>query len=238
MKRLVKLQLRNIFHNKLFYICLGIVLLISPIASFISQILLPQTQPTKVLPQIMSFLSSEIGIVGKIFIALFCCFEFSNETTKNIIAKGYTRVQLLFSKYIGSLIGVFSIYIITSLVILILFVKNGIGYDSSMIYPFINSIISIIAFTIFFSTMSFIIESSGIAIIACLFVPTAVTLVLTFVDANLKLNIGNYWIDNVSSKFIQSPTFTNLCLSILGYLIYVIIFAIVGIQLSKRKEIK
>ena len=102
MRNLVKLQIRNIFHNKLFYVCLGIILFISPIADFITGIFMPQSGSLKVMPQIMEFLSGEVGIVSKIFIALFCCFEFSNETTKNIIAKGYTRVQLLFSKYIGS----------------------------------------------------------------------------------------------------------------------------------------
>ncbi len=238
MKRLVKLQLRNIFHNKSFYVCLGLIILMSPITSFITDLVMSNKEGTKVLPSIMGFLSGEVGILSKIFIALFCCFDFSNETTKNIIAKGYTRVQLLFSKYIGSFVGVFLIYIITFLVTFVLFIKNGIGYDSNMVYVFINDIFMISALIIFFSTMSFIVEKSGGAIVACLFVPTVITFALVFIDSNFKLNISNFWIDNISDKFLKTPTFENLCISIFGYLAYIVLFVVLGIKLSQMKEIK
>ena len=238
MNKLIKLHLRNVFHNKLFYVCLGLTLLMSPILTFIGSTNSTNTETLKVFPQIMSFLSNEVGLMSIIFITLFCCFDFNEGTTKNIVARGYTRTQLLFSKYTVSLIGIFTMYIITTLLTFILFIKNGIGYESSMLYPLINSIVGIIAYTIFYATMSYLLEKNGSAIIACLFVPTIIPAILGLIDSKLNLSISKIWIDNVSSKFITNPTLSNLGLSILFYVIYIVLFIIIGIKLLKKKEIK
>lgn len=238
MNRLIKLQLRNVFHNKLFYVCLGLTLLMVPILTFIGSLNGADGATLKVFPQIVSFLSSEVGLMSIIFIALFCCFDFNEGTTKNIIARGYTRTELLLSKYIVSLISIFAIYIITSSVTFILFMKNGIGYESSMLYPLINNLVRIVAYTCFYATMSVILEKNGSAIIACLFVPTLVPTILKLIDSKLNVSINKLWIENVSSKFTLNPTLENLGLSVLFYVIYIVLFMIIGTQLLKKKEIK
>ena len=238
MSKLIKLQIRNVFHNKLFYVCLGLTLLMVPIFTAIGSFNSADIEPLKVFPQITAFLSNELGLMSIIFIALFCCFDFNEGTTKNIIARGYTKTELLFSKYIVSFIGVFTIYIITALVTYMLFIKNGLGYESNMLYPFINNIVRIVAYTVFCATISFVIEKNGSAIIACLFVPTIIPTILDLIDSKLNLSIGKLWIDNVSSKFILNPTVQNLGLSVLFYVIYIVLFIIIGTQLLKKKEIK
>lgn len=238
MNKLIKLQLRNVFHNKLFYVCLGLTLLMVPILTFIGSLNGADVKNLKVFPQILSFLSSEVGLVSIIFIALFCCFDFTEGTTKNIIARGYTKTELLLSKCFVSLIGIFAIYIITSLVTSILFIKNGMGYESNMLYLLINNILRIVAYTCFYSIMSVVLEKNGSAIIACLFVPTLVPTVLNLIDSKLNLSISKLWIENVSSKFILSPTLENLVVSSLFYVIYIVLFIIIGTQLLKKKEIK
>lgn len=236
MIRLLKLQLRNIFLNKLFYICL-LLTIATPIVTLITVNSFKAISP-KVFPEIKSFLASEVGIVGVIFIAIFACLDFNEGTTKNIIARGYTRTQLLLSKYIATLIGLFIMYIVTIILTFIFFAKNGLGYESSMLYSFINSIVGIIAYTIFYTTMSFLLEKNGSAIIACLFIPNILSIGLGLIDSKLKLNISNYWIDNVSNQFLKKPTLQNLLWSILFYGIYIVAFSIIGTQILKKKEIK
>ena len=102
MNKLIKLQLRNVFHNKLFYVCLGLMLASTSLLKFLTS---SNMQTIKVFPEIINFLSSEVGIISTIFIALFCCFDFNEGTTKNIISRGYNRNQFLFSKYIVSLLS-------------------------------------------------------------------------------------------------------------------------------------
>ncbi len=236
MIKLLKLQLRNIFHNKLFYICL-LLTIATPIVTFITTNSLKATPP-KVFPEIKSFLASEVGIIGVIFIAIFACLDFNEGTTKNIIARGYTRTQLLLSKYIATLIGLFIMYIVTIILTFIFFTKNGLGYESSMLYSFINSIVGIIAYTIFYTTMSFLLEKNGSAIIASLFIPNILSIGLGLIDSKLNLNISNYWIDNVSNQFLKKTTFQNLLWSILFYGIYIVAFSVIGTLILKKKEIK
>ena len=83
MNRLLKLQVRNLFHSKLFYICLVLSLFMSTLLSFLSSLITHSS--IKPMPEIVSFLSSEIGIVTTIFVVLFTCAEFNEDTVKNII---------------------------------------------------------------------------------------------------------------------------------------------------------
>ena len=129
-------------------------------------------------------------------------------------------------------------YITSALLIFVIYSKNGLGYDDSFPYTLINSIVSIIAYTIFFSTISFILEKNGTSIITCLFVPNIISLVLELIDSKLKLNISDFWIDNASTKFLQAKTLPNLTSSLIFYLIYIVIIIVIGTQILKKKEIK
>ena len=232
MKRLLRLQLRNVFRSKLFYICLGLTLLGPIVESFLTK------EAHQVFPSMVDFLSTEISFIGTIFIALFCCFDFNEGTTKNIIARGYTKTQLLLSKYIVSIIGLLTMYLGVFLLYAFLFFENGFGFQTNLLYSFINSIIGIIANVVFYGTISFLLEKNGAAIIACLFIPNLIPTALTLIDSKLKLNIGDYWMEAASSKFALNPTVGNLAISIIYYLIYIGIFTFVGIKVLKRKEIK
>ena len=236
MNRLLKLQVRNLFHSKLFYICLILSLFMSTILSFLSSLITHGN--IKPMPEIVSFLSSEIGIVTTIFVVLFTCAEFNEDTVKNIIGRGYTRAQFLFSKYLISLLGLFVIYAITIVLDLVLFARNGMGYESTMPLLIINSIFSILAHSVLFVTLSFILEKNGSSIIACLFVPTVLSLLLGLLESSLKIKLSKYWLDNVAGRFLKLKTWPTLGWSILFYLIYIAIFIIIGLHLIKKKEIK
>jgi ABC-type transport system involved in multi-copper enzyme maturation permease subunit len=249
MKNLLKLHVRNLFHSKLFYVCLGITIL-SPILSFITELIAPNISSlteeifkdgipiTKVFPEFMGFMKGGIGLVGKIFIALFCCLEFTEGTTKNIIARGYTRTQYLLSKFITTILGLFVMYLITFVITFILFIKNGLGFESNMIYQLIICIFETIAIATMFSTFSILLEKNGSAIIACLFIPTGVTLLLTVCDSYLKLNVSKYWIENISMMYSDKPIISNFWISILYYALYTVFFILLGNYLFKKKEIK
>lgn len=237
MGRLIRLQLRNIFQGKLLYICLLLAILLGPIVTFLLELAFSDTGlKTTVFDQILSLLS--IGIVETIFIALVSCNDFSEGTTKNIIGRGYTRTQLIFSKYIAIFISLMFMYLINILVTFLLLSKNGIGYESIMSYELINSFVGIIAFIVFYTTMAFILEKNGSAILACLFVPQIISTILMVIDSVTHVEVSKYWIDHGSEVFLDKPTLGNLGLSILYYVIYIVIFIIIGIQVLKRKEIK
>lgn len=238
MNRLIKFQVRNMFKQKSFYVCLCLLILMGPILTFIGAFNTPNYETIKVVPQMVNLLSGEISLLSTIFIALFCCLDFNEGTTKNIVGRGYSRTQVLLSKYIVSLIGLFSFYIISFIVIFCLFGINGLGFENVMLYSIINSIFRIIAYTIFFSTISFILEKNGSAIIACLFAPSIIQTILSLVDSKLKIDISKYWISNVSNEFLSNSSLANLNYSIIFYIIYIVIFIALGINIIKKREIK
>lgn len=238
MKRLIKLQVRNIFHNKLFYICLGIMVLMQVGFTFIGGLFIKTTAPVKVMPEIISMLAGATGIISTIFITVFCTFDFSEGTTKNIVARGYSKKKLLLSKYMGSLIGIFTMQVIMGILIFFMYIKNGLGYESTMLLSIIIYVIGIIAYTILYATLAFILEKTSSAIIANLFAPNILLIGIGIADTNLKTNISKYWIDNVSSTFLDKPTIGNMVFPIIMYIIYIVALTLLGIYSAKNKEIK
>lgn len=238
MNRLINFQIKNLFKQKFYYVCLFLFVFMYPVLDYINTHNFPDAEVIKVMPQFVDLLAGGGVIISIVFIALFTCLDFNEGTTKNIIGRGYTRNQLLISKYITSLIGVLSFYIISFVVIIILFGSNGFGYENYMFYSSINSIIRIIAYTILYSTMSFILEKNTSSILACLFIPSIIQTLLSLVDTKIHIHISKYWIDNVSNGFLENPTTSNFVYSIIFYIAYIIIFIVLGISLIKKKEIK
>lgn len=238
MKKLIKMQVRNVFHNKLFYVCLAIALLLSLGVNSLATLLSKDAAATPALEKVVEQFTSEIDIIGMIFITVFCTFDFTEGTTKNIIARGYTKAQLLFSKYIASFIGVLAMILIISAISFLLYIKNGLGYDSTMPMIILVSLFKIIAYTLFYATISFILEKTSSSIIANLFLTNIIMLILGIADSNLKLDIAKYWIDNVGDKFATKATLANMPYPIIMYSIYSLIFIGIGIYFAKNKEIK
>ena len=134
-----------------------------------------------------------LGGGGIIFIALFWCLDFNEVTAKNIIGRGYSKIKLLFSKYIVSLVGIFSFYIISFVVIFCLFGVNGLVYQNDMLFLIINSCVRIIAYIVMYYTMSFVLEKISSSILVCLFIPSIIQTVLSLIDSK----VSQFWIDNV-----------------------------------------
>ena len=65
---------------------------------------------------------------------------------------------------------------------IILLFKNSFGYNTTILYQIINSFVSIIAYTIFYTTISFLLEKNGSGIIACMFVPNLIPTALTLLN--------------------------------------------------------
>lgn len=238
MEKLLKFQLRNIFHNKLFYVCLLITILTDPITSFIMPFAIKTNQAIPALQYIINYLSSEPGIVNIIFITLFFTFDFTEGTIKNIIARGYSKNIYLISKYIAVFIGLITVYAIVSIIYFILFISNGLGYETTMFPVLIYAFFKIITYSIFYGTIAFIFEKNSSAIIANLFLPNIVLLVLVNLDSIFKLSINDYWLESIGTNFLKNPSFNGLINPILMFIVYIVLFIFVGNYFAKNKEIK
>ena len=238
MKRLIKLQVRNIFHNKLIYVCIGINLLLGVGFDIITMMFSKTAELSLAMPKVLATFESGVGILEMIFITIFCTFDFSEGTTKNIIGRGYTKTQLLMSKYIASLFGVLTMICVMALTEFIVFIKNGFGYEDYMLISVVVHLFGIVAYTVLYGTIAFSLEKTSSAIIANMFAPNVIRIALSIADSNLKTNFGEYWIDSVTNTFLDKPTFVNSLFPIGMYVAYILVIAFIGMHIAKNKEIK
>lgn len=241
MKSLIKYQLRNVFHNKIIYVCIGINTVLGILTMFLTHAL-EATEgsgtTSTLFERIAGILSSEPDIITMLFIVLFVCFEFHEGVMKNNIGRGYTRIQVLISKYIGALVGVLCIEAVSVVLTVFDFSSKGIGYTPDLMNVIIVSIIGIIAATVFYATLAFLVEKNSIAIITLLLLPRVLGLVFTIINSQFKLPIGDYWITNILPKYASNPAATNMFIPIGVFLAYAAVSVVVGVVLTDRKEIK
>ena len=97
--------------------------------------------------------------------------------------------------------------------------------------------LGILAESIMFSSLSFIIFKTSANIVANICIPLLLPLLLTIVDvlAKSKIKVADFWIENTILLATDNSKFVFI---LLVSLCYIFIFTILGVVLTKRKEIK
>lgn len=250
MYRLVKFEFRNLLKQKAFLICLLIssaLIVIGILASnFINQ-MAEQTGDTSVLLGVNAFDSilgylagGNLSLLLAIMISIYFGFEVSDGTVKNIISKGYTRGQFFISKLISVVIGaiIFIILAIAVNYLMCLIMNISIGtLTSDQIIKLLSVSFAIIAETIMFSSISYIIFKTSANIVANICIPLLLPLILALADVLLKINtkLSDFWIEN-TYKLVTSASKIPFVIGL--SLCYIVVFTVLGLILSKRKEIK
>ena len=247
MNKLVKFELRNLFKQKSFLICLLIstsLIIIGILASNFLNKMAEQAGETDILLGVNAFDSfmgyvagGNLSLLLAISISIYFGAEASDGTIKNIIAKGYKRSEFFISKVICAVFMTL-VFIITGLIFnYLMCMIMGIDLGSFDIYKFGCVSLAVIAEAIMFSSLSFIIFKTGANIVANICIPMLFPLSLSLLDVLLKLKIklSDFWIENTFGLFINSSKFLFM---IIVSICYIIIFSVLGITLTKIKEIK
>ncbi len=99
---LLKFEWRKLWRQKSLYICFGIGLLIITLAMLTSKTFDTLTDAVNTMFVVLSTgFTSFLGI----FMAVFVCHDFSQQTIKNVYARGYQRTTVYFAKYFISLVA-------------------------------------------------------------------------------------------------------------------------------------
>lgn len=247
MNKLVKFELRNLFKQKSFLICLIIstsLIIIGILASNFLNKMAEQSGETDILLGVNAFDSfigyvagGNLGLLLAITISIYFGAEASDGTIKNIIAKGYKRSEFFISKVICVVIMTL-IFIITGLIFnYLMCMIMGIDLGSFNLASFGCVTLAVIAEAIMFSSLSFIIFKTGANIVANICIPMLLPLVLALLDILLKIDvdISDFWIENTFKLFNNSSKYPFM---IIVSICYIVVFSILGITLTKRKEIK
>ena len=240
MKKLVKLQLRNLFSLKSFYICSGLMLL-TPIISLLLTVLLKKPYDAKFIPEVSSILSG-VELMVTVVIVLFACLDSSDGTLKNIISRGYTKKQYLLSKYIVALITTLIMYLIPIVLTFFLTIGNGMGFESKYVYYILAYLLQIGATICLYVVLSYIFEKIGPSMVACLIGPSMVGTALPLLQLLIKskkIAISNFWITNIAgSAIVKHPDIVDLLVVVGLAAVYIVGLLILGIYIGNKKEVK
>ncbi len=240
MKRLVKLQLRNLFSLKSFYVCTALMLL-SPIINLVASLLVKKKFTATFIPEVSSLLSGT-EIVITVVIVLFACLDSNDGTLKNIISRGYTKKQYLLSKYIVALIATLIMYLAPIILTFIITIGNGMGFASKYAYYILAYLMQIGAIICLYVVLSYVFGKIGPSMIACLIGPNIVGTALPLLKLLIKtekINIANFWITNISgSAIVKNPDIVDLLVVAGLAAVYIIGLLSLGLYLGKKKEVK
>src|SRR5690554_6434120 len=186
--------------------------------------------------------ASFIMILG-IFTALYVCDDYTNDTLKNIYAKGYSRQNVYLSKYIMSILVTIVMSLITIAVTLILCSINGaiIDLDFSIMKSIFPQIILVVAYQSIYFGVAMIFGHVGGSIAFNLIGPSLVITTLTLITSILKIesfNISSFWLESsFNSLTVYNPANDIVTKGIIMGIVYAAIFCVSGLFLTKKKEI-
>lgn len=248
MGKLLKFEFRKITRQKSFYICFGIALLILALSAVILKAAVNEAGSTEVFSPVSFSLtaltSSSFTLVLGIFVALYCCADYSDNTLKNIYSRGYTRAQVYFAKYLVSLLLSLAVAILFFLWAFIFGKKFG-NTEEAVTQEFIISVVCqlviVAGYHAVYFSLAMIIGKVGGSVAVNLVGPMLVITVLTLLTSLLKienLTLNSYWLDAPMSSLSQGAAESSLFLkSIVMSVIYAGIFVAGGYFLNRKKEI-
>ena len=182
-----------------------------------------------------------MAMIGGIMTALLVSEDYTNDLTKNIYSKGYSREQLYLSKYVVCLVAFLIMMFVGMLVAFFFgFALDGLG---TMGDNYILSVLGIILvgiayFTIFFG-VAILIKKTGGSIAICIIGPTVVSLLLTMVDSFINIenfNFSDYWLDNRVAMLSAADVEPKVFLITLGIAALFIVAMFIPSFLVNRKR--
>lgn len=252
MEKLLKFEYRKLFKSKLFYVCMCI----SCVVILIGGMSVKQTQidleTGKCVCSLSEFMLEALSfglttyIIG-IFTAKFICEDDSFGTLKNIYARGYSRTNVFFAKYIVSLSAVLMIMIAELLVALLFGLVNFLVdlNNSKLILCLFGQLVVMVAYHSLFTMVSVCVKKTGGAIAINLIGVSLVTTAVTLVDVYLhykeivtKFFFSNYWIESLLSYFENIKISTNnIIIGFVGAICYTAVGICISYFVSRKKEV-
>ncbi len=252
MGKLIKFEFRKLFKSKYFYIigaiAIAFVLISGITTKAINDAIVAEggeATPYSAYLFTKSALSGTFTMLIGIFAALFATEDQTCGTLKNIVAKGYSRTKLYFSKYIVSLVGVL---IISALTIAVSYGygnsiwSNSLEITDNVALIVIGQLLGLLAYHSVFFAISYTSGKVGAAIALNIIGPLGVSLILGMGDAFIKndnFKLSSFWLDSLFSNFTSSITDTKLIgVGIALLIVYFAIAILVGSLINRRKEIR
>ncbi|MBS1456291.1 MAG: ABC transporter permease subunit [Clostridia bacterium] len=240
MKNLFKLEWRKVLKSKILYIFLVIVAvlpLLNELIVYFSydiakeeyHVSLKEFIEAAKLSGVNSMLgaisASDISLCMALFVSIYICTDYSDGTLRNVIGRGYKRLDVFTVKYIISMAVTLG-YVIVAQIFSFIYGSAfwGAGtFKAKMLLMLFVQTVNMLALTSFYILFSVLVKKMGGAICSCLFIPVGITLVLSICDLftkeNAKVIPSYFWSGNVFSNLTDfyTPNITIIVMLVSGF---------------------
>lgn len=259
MKRLMQFEFYKLIRQKSFYIC-TIILLASAVLSMVATKVLTdalgEQYATSPATAVLSRVDDTFTMLCGIFVALLVCGDFSQQTIKNVYARGFSKAQMYFAKFAAALFGAFIMFVLNYAVSFLfgVILFGGIEVDGKMAYDMAAQLCTVFAFTAFAFMVSFIFRKTGAGVALAILGPTIVNIVLMLVSmiARVERSFSEYWISGILTKLSGASadnlteitdtwaegtlTYSDITLCLMLSLVYTAVFLFIGYYVNKKKD--
>ena len=209
MFKLLNFEFRKLIRQKSFYICIAAMLALLVGSAYTTELMTaksgvedPSLSGISYLMEAIS--GSALSAVLAVFIPLFICEDYTSGTIRNIITRGFSRLEI----FIAKLIAVLAATVLMTAVCLAAAYLVGTAFwgagepslGSEQIKILLCQLAVIAAYATMFFAISSMLQKVGGSIAICLILPMAAVILLSLADAALaerEIELSGYWIENL-----------------------------------------
>ncbi len=209
MFKLLNFEFRKLIRQKSFYICIAAMLALLVGSAYTTELMTaksgvedPSLSGISYLMEAIS--GSALSAVLAVFIPLFICEDYASGTIRNIITRGFSRLEI----FIAKLIAVLAATVLMTAVCLAAAYLVGTAFwgagepslGSEQIKILLCQLAVIAAYATMFFAISSMLQKVGGSIAICLILPMAAVILLSLADAALaerERELSGYWIENL-----------------------------------------
>lgn len=209
MFKLLNFEFRKLIRQKSFYICIAAMLALLVGSAYTTELMTaksgvedPSLSGISYLMEAIS--GSALSAVLAVFIPLFICEDYASGTIRNIITRGFSRLEM----FIAKLIAVLAATVLMTAVCLAASYLVGTAFwgagepslGSEQIKILLCQLAVIAAYATMFFAISSMLQKVGGSIAICLILPMAAVILLSLADAALaerEIELSGYWIENL-----------------------------------------
>ena len=255
-KNILKFELHKLLRQKSFYICSAIVIMLPVLFIVLVKIAgnaagnLGSLLATVVMSEIFSGQSfalcaiklANFTSVFGIFVVLFVCTDYENQTIKNIYSRGFSRSKVYLFKWIICMCVAVVVFILT---VLMSYIFGSIVFgNNAQSGNYFGLICGQLVVVLGYSTFIFFLSSSfrrvGISIAFLILGPLVIDIVFSLFDTLLKIDgftLSSYWFSSFETDLIDLDTSTTRLWIGIGFSIaYAVLFTFLGLLVTKKQE--
>ena len=247
MNNLLRFEFRKLFRQKSFYVCTVVMMLMSVVGLLLNKALAENAELNMAMPTTKSALlsavsSSNFTMICGIFIALFVCTDFDQQTIKNVYSRGFSRDNVYFSKFIICVLSTVVMFAVTLIFTYVMgnSMFDGIAETGNYVALIAGQLIYCLAYSSFVFAVSVVVKKVGISIALAILGPSLIGTIINLVDAFLKIEnfkFGSYWLDGFLADLTALSTDSaRLIVCVVLSVVYIAVFIVAGFLINKRQE--